>query len=103
MQGVNYCMEKQVNFFNETVETKLRAKFSPTDKLSKYLSASVYLINIGTSDYIHNYLQPDHYNSSRQYNGEDFAELLTKKLENNLKVSLQNHNEHVFTKRSKYI
>ncbi|XP_058183548.1 GDSL esterase/lipase 7-like [Rhododendron vialii] len=83
--GVNYCMEKQVDFFNETVETKLRAKFSPKDKLSKYLSALVYLINIGTSDYIHNYLQPDHYNSSRQYNGEDFAELLTKKLENNLK------------------
>ncbi|KAI8539328.1 hypothetical protein RHMOL_Rhmol09G0173800 [Rhododendron molle] len=83
--GVNYCMEKQVNFFNETVETKLRAKFSPTDKLSKYLSASVYLINIGTSDYIHNYLQPHHYNSSRQHNGEDFAELLSKKLENNLK------------------
>ncbi|XP_058181347.1 GDSL esterase/lipase 7-like [Rhododendron vialii] len=41
--------------------------------------------SFGTSDYIYNYLQPDHYKSSRQYNGEDFAELLTKKLKNNLK------------------
>ncbi|KAF7132906.1 hypothetical protein RHSIM_Rhsim09G0121300 [Rhododendron simsii] len=81
--GINYCLEKQVNFFNETVDKTLRPRLQ--EKLSEYLADSIYIINIGTSDYIYNYLQPDHYNSSRKYSGEDYAELLTNTLGNNLK------------------
>ncbi|KAI7982037.1 GDSL esterase/lipase 7 [Camellia lanceoleosa] len=78
--GRNYCMEQQISFFRETVEKHLRPNFPTTNMLSEYLSSAIFLINIGTSDYIHNYLQPKNYNSSHQYNGKDFAELLTKKL-----------------------
>ncbi|KAI7995053.1 GDSL esterase/lipase 7 [Camellia lanceoleosa] len=83
--GKNYCVEKQINFFKETVENVLGPKFQSTEKLSEHLSNSIFLIHIGSSDYIHNYLQPDDYNSSRQYNGKKFAELLTSKLGNYLK------------------
>ncbi|KAI7993258.1 GDSL esterase/lipase 7 [Camellia lanceoleosa] len=78
--GRNYCMEQQIGFFRETVEKHLRPNFPTTNMLSEYLSSAIFLINIGTSDYIHNYLQPKNYNSSHRYNGKDFAELLTKKL-----------------------
>ncbi|XP_058181345.1 GDSL esterase/lipase 7-like [Rhododendron vialii] len=60
-------------------------KISVSATLSEYLSDSLFLINIGSSDYIHNYLRPDSYNTSHQYSGQDFAELLTSKLENHLK------------------
>ncbi|KAI7980363.1 Zinc finger CCCH domain-containing protein 62 [Camellia lanceoleosa] len=79
-------MEQQISFFRETVEKHLRPNFPTTNMLSEYLSSAIFLINIGTSDYIHNYLQPKNYNSSHQYNGKDFAELLTKKLGKNLEV-----------------
>ena len=79
-------MEKQIIFYKEIVENYLRPKVPSTNVLYEYLSNSLYLINIGSSDYIYNYLQPQNYNSSRQYNGEDFAELLTSNLVKYLKV-----------------
>ncbi|XP_058181341.1 GDSL esterase/lipase 7-like [Rhododendron vialii] len=83
--GTNYCFEEQIGFFKETLEKNLRPKYQSAEKLSKYLSDSIFFINIGSSDYIHNYLQPHDYSSSRQYNGEDFAQLLTTKLGDHLK------------------
>ncbi|XP_058183546.1 GDSL esterase/lipase 7-like [Rhododendron vialii] len=82
--GTNYCMEEQVGFFKETLEKFLRPKFPSPVELSKRLSDSIFVINIGSSDYIFNYLQPSDYNSSRQYNGDAFAELLIRKLGNHL-------------------
>lgn len=87
-------MEYQVGFFKEALERLVRPtyfnsqapKFSSTEKLSESLSKSIFLVNLGTSDYIFNYLQPKDYNTSRQYNGEDFAELLVGKLGNYLTV-----------------
>lgn len=75
-----------MGFFNETLEKYLRPKFQSQQNLSEYLSNAVFFINIGSRDYSHNCLQPEDYNSSRQYNGEAFADLLINKLGNNLKV-----------------
>ena len=82
MQGENYCMEEQVKFFKKTLKKFLRDLYPA----NRNMSDATFLINIGTSDYIFNYLQPNNYNSSSQYSGDQFAKLLTMKLEQQLKV-----------------
>lgn len=48
-----------------------------------------FFINIGSSNYMYNYLLPDKYNSSQQHNGEEFAALITTKLGNQLVVIIK--------------
>ncbi|KAH9676135.1 GDSL esterase/lipase 7 [Citrus sinensis] len=47
----------------------------PTD-LTQYIAKSLFLISIGSNDYINNYLQPSTYASSQIYSGEGFAVLI---------------------------
>lgn len=71
VQGKNYNTGKQVGFFKETLERYERLNYSlevpkiaSQEHVSKSLSNSIFMINIGSSDYIYNYLQPSDYNSS---------------------------------------
>ncbi|KAI3912459.1 hypothetical protein MKX01_004361 [Papaver californicum] len=74
--GDNLSMEEQVNYFNKTVKTDLPKIFKTHKKISKYLSKSIFVISIGSNDYINNYLQPTLYNSSKIYNPEQYGALL---------------------------
>lgn len=71
VQGKNYNMGKQVGFCKETLERYREIelftrvpKFASQEHVSKSLSNSIFMINIGSSDYIYNYLQPSDYNSN---------------------------------------
>ncbi|KAI3965201.1 hypothetical protein MKX01_027692 [Papaver californicum] len=74
--GDNLSLEEQINYFEKTVKSDLPQSFKTQKKISKYLSKSIFVVNIGTNDYINNYLQPGKYNSSKIYTPLQFGPLL---------------------------
>ncbi|KAJ4912113.1 GDSL esterase/lipase 7 [Raphanus sativus] len=78
--GARTSFSGQVSQFEMTIELKLRPFFQNPEDLRKYLAKSIISINIGSNDYINNYLMPDRYSSSKIYSGEDYANLLIKTL-----------------------
>lgn len=79
-------MKEQIDLFNETVENYLPRQINNAEELSKYLSKSIFVISIGSNDYLYNYLQPQYYTTSRQYDMDEFGDLLMLELEKHLKV-----------------
>ncbi|KAI3985560.1 hypothetical protein MKX01_026030 [Papaver californicum] len=74
--GDNLSLEEQINYFEKTVKSDLPQSFKTQNKISKYLSKSIFVVNIGSNDYINNYLQPAKYNSSKIYTPLQFGTLL---------------------------
>ncbi|XP_043688879.1 GDSL esterase/lipase 7-like isoform X1 [Telopea speciosissima] len=83
-RGVNLPLKKQIEFFQETVNHYLPKNFKTKHELSQYLSKSVFVVEMGTNDYLANYLQPAYYNSSYLYNPVQFSGILLKKIKQNL-------------------
>ncbi|XP_042515962.1 GDSL esterase/lipase 7-like [Macadamia integrifolia] len=82
--GMNLALEVQVELFNETVNHYLPKNFKTKDELLQYLSNSIFVVLIGSNDYINNYLRPAQYNSSHLYNPEKFAGVLLKEFKQHL-------------------
>ncbi|KAF8389887.1 hypothetical protein HHK36_024405 [Tetracentron sinense] len=78
--GMNLGIEKQVQLFEETVRKYLPRNFKSPIELCQYLSKSIFMVSIGSNDYINNYLQPVNYNSSLVYTPEQFAAYLLDEL-----------------------
>ncbi|PIA63290.1 hypothetical protein AQUCO_00200959v1 [Aquilegia coerulea] len=70
---------QQISYFQTTVEQVLQPQFGNLEDLQKYLSKSIFMIAIGSNDYINNYLQPQYYDTSRSYTPLTFAQLLMKR------------------------
>ncbi|KAI3719118.1 hypothetical protein L6452_20010 [Arctium lappa] len=51
-----------------------------------YLKKCIYIVNMGSNDYINNYLMPDNYPTSRIYNTDRFAEVLARQYSQQLKT-----------------
>ncbi|KAF8389868.1 hypothetical protein HHK36_024385 [Tetracentron sinense] len=85
-------MEEQVKMFEETVQTNLPRNFNSTDELSVHLAKSIFYVAFA-SDYLANYFQPEHYNSSHIYSPEQFAAYLIDELKPQL-TSLQKITEN---------
>lgn len=62
-----------INF--ESSMNALRDEMGPTN-LTQYLSRSIAMMVFGSNDYLGNYLMPLLYNSSYNYNPQDYANLL---------------------------
>ena len=86
-QGARTSFSGQISQFEMTIELKLRPFFQNPEDLRKYLAKSIIGINIGSNDYINNYLMPDRYSSSKIYSGEDYANLLIKTLSAQISVN----------------
>ncbi|XP_042477636.1 GDSL esterase/lipase 7-like [Macadamia integrifolia] len=82
--GKNLGLGEQVELFKETVNNYLPKNFKTKDELLQYLSKSIFIVHIGSNDYINNYLLPAPYNSSHLYNPEQFAGILLKELKQHL-------------------
>ncbi|KAL3813511.1 hypothetical protein ACJIZ3_014779 [Penstemon smallii] len=76
---------EQINLFERTVKTDLPRHYQNSNELSNYLSRSIYVISIGSNDYINNYLEPQRYDSSKRYTPQSYAQLLI----NQLSIQLQ--------------
>ncbi|KAF6169125.1 hypothetical protein GIB67_038622 [Kingdonia uniflora] len=72
--------DEQINDFLSTVANDL-----PKSSANQYLSKSIFVISLGSNDYINNYLKPGTYNSSSIYNPTEYAILLLSKLEQGLR------------------
>ncbi|XP_071712727.1 GDSL esterase/lipase At1g71250-like [Rutidosis leptorrhynchoides] len=72
--GARYSLNQQVVNF-ETTLGQLRAMMSPAN-VTQLLTNSIIIVGFGSNDYINNYLMPNLYASSRNYNPEAFANLL---------------------------
>ncbi|KAI3861580.1 hypothetical protein MKW98_000532 [Papaver atlanticum] len=69
-------LDEQINYFHSTLRTDLPTLFETLEDLSQYLANSIFMINIGASDYLNNYLLPASYNSSKIYTPKKFSEVL---------------------------
>ncbi|CAD5180475.1 unnamed protein product [Musa acuminata subsp. malaccensis] len=74
--GSRITFNRQIELFAQTVRLQLPLLIPDPVALTQYLASSLFVINIGSNDYINNYLLPDLYTSSRTYSGEEFAKLL---------------------------
>ncbi|KAJ0986795.1 hypothetical protein J5N97_005151 [Dioscorea zingiberensis] len=74
--GGRVTFNGQIELFEKTVKLELPMLISDTSVLSEYLANSIFLINIGSNDYINNYLLPNMYTSSQTYSPKAFADLL---------------------------
>ncbi|WOK95436.1 GDSL esterase/lipase 7 [Canna indica] len=84
--GSRIPLREQVKLFDQTVKMQLPVLIPDPEALSHFINSSVFMINIGSNDYINNYLRPDLYNSSATYSGTDFAKLLADELEHQIKI-----------------
>ncbi|XP_076924464.1 GDSL esterase/lipase At1g29670-like [Bidens hawaiensis] len=51
----------------------------------EYLSKCIYLVNMGSNDYINNYLKPKHYTTSHIYTTRQYAKILVRQYSRQLK------------------
>ncbi|KAG6494365.1 hypothetical protein ZIOFF_049390 [Zingiber officinale] len=82
--GSKISLNEQIELFGKTVEIQLTTLLLDPEALSDYLSSSLFIVTIGSNDYINNYLLPEFYSTSRIYSGEDFAKLLVDNLSQQL-------------------
>ncbi|XP_058111795.1 GDSL esterase/lipase 7-like [Magnolia sinica] len=83
--GKCISLKEQVDYFQSTIEMDLARNFKDLEAISDHLSKSIFFISIESNDYINNYLQPDYYNTSRQYSSQKFAGFLMHHLSEQLK------------------
>ncbi|MCL7044826.1 hypothetical protein MKW94_026289 [Papaver nudicaule] len=81
--GDTLCLEEQVNYFERTVKTDLPKSLKTQEEVSKQLSKSIFVLQIGSNDYLIDYLNPK-YNSSKTYNPQQFGAFLISTLKNQL-------------------
>ncbi|KAF6169117.1 hypothetical protein GIB67_038614 [Kingdonia uniflora] len=82
--GKCLSLDNQIHLFQKNVEMELPSHFGTTEELSKYLSKSIFMVAIGTNDYINNYLQPLFFNTSTVYTPQAFEQLLIQRLSQSL-------------------
>ncbi|CAI9752769.1 unnamed protein product [Fraxinus pennsylvanica] len=67
---------EQIDSFNNTSKQELPKHYKTSSEVSDYLSKSIFVITIGSNDYINNYLEPGLYDTSKHYDPQSFARLL---------------------------
>ncbi|XP_074283016.1 GDSL esterase/lipase 7-like [Silene latifolia] len=88
LTGINtgkcYSFDEQIEMFRQTKESQLSTVYGDPTKLSQQLSNSIFLISVGSSDYIDNYFVPLS-PSSKFHDAPKFAQLLIDRLSLQLK------------------
>lgn len=73
-QGERFSLSQQVlNFENNLNDLR---NLTVASNLTTYLAKSIVIMVFGSNDYINNYLMPSLYNSSSNYNPQNWADLL---------------------------
>ncbi|XWS75627.1 hypothetical protein CRYUN_Cryun01aG0107300 [Craigia yunnanensis] len=74
--GKCLSLGEQIDLFEWTIKSKLPSYFKSSKELSKYLAKSIFILTIGSNDYIQNYLEPTLSSTSQVYDPQTFAQLL---------------------------
>ncbi|XP_074282662.1 GDSL esterase/lipase 7-like [Silene latifolia] len=80
--GKCYTFDQQIEMFKQTVQSQLFPTFK--DETQEILSKSIFLVCVGTNDYLNNYFMPFS-PFSQQYDPPHFAQLLIHRLSLQLK------------------
>lgn len=88
LQGKCLNLKEQVDLFEKTVKSDLSGLFKNPNDLADYLSKSIFLVSVGSNDFINNYLQPTLYDTSKRYPPPQFAQLLMNALSHQFEVYL---------------
>ncbi|XP_071709615.1 GDSL esterase/lipase At5g45670-like [Rutidosis leptorrhynchoides] len=83
--GDRISMDRQL-LNHKTVLSRLSTLQSNSTFTKKYLKKCIYLTNMGSNDYINNYLIPSIYPTSNIYNSEQYAEVLVQQYSQQLKT-----------------
>nr|XP_043625724.1 GDSL esterase/lipase At1g71250-like [Erigeron canadensis] len=71
--GGRLSLDIQLNNHNSTI-----SRIATIYKNTTFLKECIYLVNIGSNDYINNYFMPEHYKSRHVYTEDQFAKVLMK-------------------------
>ncbi|WJX36755.1 hypothetical protein P8452_24599 [Trifolium repens] len=82
--GECLSLDKQIEYFTSTVVNDLPRNFRSKARLRHYLSKSIFLLSIGSNDYILNYLKQKII-TNKPSNPEEFADYLLNQLSSNIK------------------
>ncbi|KAL7101101.1 hypothetical protein ACP275_08G035600 [Erythranthe tilingii] len=77
--------QEQIDFFETAIEEELPRHYLNSDDLSNHLAKSIYVISVGSNDYINNYLDKKHYDTSKRFSPQSFAKLLIDNLSQQLR------------------
>ncbi|RHN74246.1 putative triacylglycerol lipase [Medicago truncatula] len=84
--GECLSLNKQIEYFTSIVTNDLPRNFRSKAKLSHYLSKSIFLLSIGSNDYMLNYFKQEMV-TNQKGNHEEFANYLLEQLGFNIKVT----------------
>nr|XP_007153101.1 hypothetical protein PHAVU_003G006900g [Phaseolus vulgaris]ESW25095.1 hypothetical protein PHAVU_003G006900g [Phaseolus vulgaris] len=81
--GECLSLDKQIEYFTSTVANDLPRIIHNETKLRDYLSKSIYLVSIGSNDYMLNYFNPS--GTNNHLNPEEYANYLLEQLTSRIK------------------
>lgn len=74
LQGDRFTFNQQVENFQSSLSQLNR--LMDENQLNQYLATSLVVVNLGSNDYINNYLMPSLYSTSYTYKPGEYAHLL---------------------------
>lgn len=75
------------NHINITINQMVELQGNNKKYTEEYLNKCLYVVGMGSNDYLNNYFQPQTYSSSRQFTPEQYAEHVVKHYTQQLTVS----------------
>ncbi|KAJ4833086.1 hypothetical protein Tsubulata_001062 [Turnera subulata] len=73
-------LDEQIDLFEHTVNKQLPKHFKSTEELLQYLSKSLFFVSVGNNDYMSNYFDHKHFDTSTRFTPEAFAQFLVDRL-----------------------
>lgn len=89
MQGGRIPFSGQINNYQNTVSQVVQI-LGDEDQAASYLSRCIYSVGLGSNDYLNNYFMPMYYGTSRQYNPQQYAQVLIQEYAQNIRVCAPN-------------
>ncbi|RAL50310.1 hypothetical protein DM860_007984 [Cuscuta australis] len=87
--GQRISFSGQVRNYKNTVD-QIVELLGDEDSAANYLSKCIYSIGVGSNDYLNNYFMPLYYSSSRQYNPDQYADILIQQYTEQLRILYEN-------------
>ncbi|XP_004232990.1 GDSL esterase/lipase At5g45670 [Solanum lycopersicum] len=83
--GARITFGGQVNNYRNTVQQVVQI-LGDENSAANYLSKCIYSIGLGSNDYLNNYFMPQYYSTSRQFNPDQYADVLIQQYSQQLKT-----------------
>ncbi|XP_021764195.1 GDSL esterase/lipase At5g45670-like [Chenopodium quinoa] len=92
--GARISFRGQVANYQNTVSQVVQI-LGDEDQAASYLSRCIYSVGLGSNDYLNNYFMPNYYQTSRQYNPQQYADVLIQEYSQHIR-SLYNYGARKF-------